>query len=186
MGVNNSRNAFTDALWTPTYSVSVLAGNLGRISMSKQEIVWVLHSVHSQTTGQESASDTALIGRLTSVNNAHVITCMLGSCALQKQTYKQKRSSDCRLSLHLMVLLVSTTTDVCIKLGKAVYSLAFVSSLRNRTSIARSFLHRAARASVKLWRWGCWRTDSCSLVKGLEVVFKLRGGWTLVALLCSV
>lgn len=34
------------------------------------------------------------------------------------------------------------------------------------------------------WRWGCCGTDSCSSGVGLEVVFHLRGGWTLVALLC--
>lgn len=126
-GWKNSRNAFTDALWTPTYSVSVLAGNLGRISMSKQEIVWVLHSVHSQTAGQESASDTALIGRLTSVNSAHVTTCMLSSCALQNQTYKQKKilrlpsvsPPDGPLDVH--------NNRCCMKWGKAVYSVAFVS-----------------------------------------------------------
>ena len=73
---------FTDALCTPTYSVSVPAGNLGRISMSKQEMVWLLHSEHSHTAGQEDAgaSDTVLLmGRVTSVNSAHVITCILES-----------------------------------------------------------------------------------------------------------
>lgn len=63
---------------SPTYNISVLAGNLGRISMSKQEMVRDLHSEHSQTAGQESAaSEEPLTGRMTSVNSAHVIICML-------------------------------------------------------------------------------------------------------------
>lgn len=57
--------------------------------MSKQEIVCVLHSEHSQTAGQESsASDPAVTGRLTSVNNAHVITCMLDLRALRSAAAK--------------------------------------------------------------------------------------------------
>ena len=76
-GNSNSRTTFTDAICTPTYSVSVLAGNLGRLSMSKQEMVCVLHSEHSHTSGQESASDAELTGRLTSASSAHVTTCML-------------------------------------------------------------------------------------------------------------
>lgn len=61
---------------TPTYSVSVLAGNLGRVSMSTQEMVRVLHSEHSHSAGQESTCEPALIRRMTSVNRTRVITCM--------------------------------------------------------------------------------------------------------------
>lgn len=56
----------------------MLAGNLGRISMSKQEMVRDPHSEHSQTAGQEAAaSEEPLAGRRMSVNSAHVISCML-------------------------------------------------------------------------------------------------------------
>lgn len=60
----------------PTYNISVLAGNLGRISMSKQEMVRDLHSEHSQTAGQESAAcEEPLAGRMRSASRA--IFCML-------------------------------------------------------------------------------------------------------------
>lgn len=76
--IHNARSAFTDAFCSSTYSISVLAGNLGRISMSKQEMVWDLHSEHSQTAGQESAASLEpLTGRMMSVNSAYIIICML-------------------------------------------------------------------------------------------------------------
>lgn len=76
--IQNAWSAFTDAFCSPTYNISVLAGNLGRISMSKQEMVWDLQSEHSQTAGQESAaSEEPLTGRMMSVNSALVIICML-------------------------------------------------------------------------------------------------------------
>lgn len=76
--IQNAWSAFTDSFCSLTYNISVLAGNLGRISMAKQEMVCDLHSEHSQTAGQESAaSEEPLTGRMRSVNSAHVITCML-------------------------------------------------------------------------------------------------------------
>lgn len=67
---------------TPTYSVSVLAGSLGRMSMSMHEMVRLLHSVHLHTAGHGSTvSDAppALARRLRSVHSAHAITCIAGA-----------------------------------------------------------------------------------------------------------
>lgn len=70
-----SLSRFGRSLFTHTYSVSVLAGNLGRASMSKQEMVRLLHSEHSQTAGQASAPEAALqAGSVRSASSA--ITCM--------------------------------------------------------------------------------------------------------------
>lgn len=59
-----------------THSASVLAGNLGRVSMSKQEMVRSPHSEHSHTAGQESASEPGLLMERAASSREHVTACM--------------------------------------------------------------------------------------------------------------
>ena len=60
-----------------TYNVSVLAGNLGKLSMSKQEMVKNFHSEHSHTEGHVSGSAEEPGSNVTKLISTPVITFML-------------------------------------------------------------------------------------------------------------
>lgn len=80
----------------------MLAGNLGRISMSIQEMVRLFHSPHSHTAGQESTAfdARALARRLKSVNSAHVITCIAGLVGLRDKDQKATGAKFVTAELH--------------------------------------------------------------------------------------
>ena len=168
-------------------------------------VLWVFHSEHSQTAGQESAASDAelLVGRLTSVNSAHVITCMLDG-ELRAGTVAVKVSAPPQptrlLFLHLMVLLMSTQTKQkmyinfqaqAVRQGCSCYFWFFfgvflvhnpqVEELR-WSVVLRSPCRRAGRQAgrapgvcVRWWRWRCCRTDSCTSVVGFGGGLQLEG-----------
>lgn len=172
--------------FTPTYSVSVLAGNLGRVSMSTQEMVRVLHSEHSHSAGQESTCEPALTRRMTSVNSARVITCMPDGCKEKKipQTISQNR----RLSLQPGAPLGVHNKTKCVNRFE---------KNKNKNSLVCRFLFKSkggcgpqVAPGVLLLSVLCTgaaqeRKDAVgrAAVLDLEVVFNLRGGWTLMELL---
>lgn len=166
----------------PTYSVSVLAGNLGRISISKQEMVRLLHSVHLHTAGQESTvSDApALARRLTSVNSAHVITCIAGWMASEIKT--ACTSPGCPSA----VLPVGVQRDLRVRSRLRKWKIK--KHLCGEFCWGQASAGSSQQEHRALWRLptgAAEAQDVAGPVLDLEVVFSLRGGWNLGVAQCS-